>query len=167
MDKRPESRVSADIPVRVWGMDADGRPFFQNALACNLSSEGAQLSWVHHSLKTGEIIGIQYGDKKALFHVIWVKESGIPGRIEAGVKMLVNQQTPWGEVTAGNRPVGLKTKPGAEKRMFARHKVLFPLEISFSDQRRAPTQGNNIQTGGGGGHVWKLPPRFLLVGGGI
>ena len=158
MDKRPESRVSADIPVRVWGMDADGRPFFQNATACNLSSEGAQLSRVHHSLKTGEIIGIQYGDKKARFHVIWVKESGIPGRIEVGIKILVNQQTPWGEVTAGNRPAGLKTKPGAEKRMFARHKVLFPLEISFSDQRRAHMQCNATDIGGRGCYVETLLP---------
>src|SRR5260370_37549565 len=162
MDKRPESRVSADIPVRVWGMDADGRPFFQNALACNLSSEGAQISRVHHSLKTGEIIGIQYGDKKARFHVIWVKESGIPGRIEAGVKILVNQQTPWGEVTAGNRPVGLKTKPGAEKRMFARHKVLLPLEISFSDQRRGPNPGHAKNICGGRGY--EGTPRPLSVG---
>ena len=65
MEKRPESRITADIPVRVWGMDADGKPFFQNATASNLSSEGALLARIHHTLKQGEIIGVQYGDKKA------------------------------------------------------------------------------------------------------
>ena len=71
MEKRPESRVAADIPVRVWGMDAEGKPFFQSGLANNLSSEGAQLTHLHHCLKVGDMIGIQYGDKKARFKVIW------------------------------------------------------------------------------------------------
>ena len=53
MDKRPETRVATEILVRVWGMDADGRPFFQNANASNLSSEGARISGISHPLKLG------------------------------------------------------------------------------------------------------------------
>ncbi len=39
MDKRPESRIEAQILVRIWGMDADGRPFFQNANAGKISAK--------------------------------------------------------------------------------------------------------------------------------
>ena len=81
MDKRPETRVPADIPVRAFGMDADGKPFFEKAVASNLSSEGAQLTRVQHSLKIGEIIGIQYGDKKARFEIKWVKPGFLPNTV--------------------------------------------------------------------------------------
>ena len=157
MEKRPESRVSADIPVRIWGMDADGHAFFQNALAGNLSSEGARLSHVSHSLKVGEIIGIQHADKKARFHVMWVKNSVAPGRNEAGVRILPQHTTPWEQVTVNSprRPVA---HPGTEKRRFTRHKVQFPLTISFPDDRRAHMQCNATDMGGRGCYVESLVP---------
>src|SRR5258708_38799721 len=112
MEKRPESRVSADIPVRVWGMDAEGKPFFQSATAGSLSSDGAKLSHISHSLKLGDIIGIQYGDKKARFEVIWVKPALVPERKDVGVMILTKQTVPWEEVTAGNRPEVVKEPSG-------------------------------------------------------
>src|SRR5713226_8653171 len=137
MEKRPESRVSADIPVRVWGMDADGKPFFQSALAGSLSSEGAQLSHIHHSLKTNDIIGIQYGDKKARFYVVWIKPALVPERNDVGVMILPRQAVPWGEVTARNKSEVVKQPRGMEKSRFTRHKVQFPSQICFPDDRRA------------------------------
>jgi hypothetical protein len=156
MEKRPESRVAVDIPVRIWGMDSDGKPFFQNAMATNLSSEGALLSRIHHSIKHGEIIGIQYGDKKGRFEVKWVKAVGVPKTFEAGVQLLVGQLVPWAEV-AGKHA----TKPvqrGSEKRRFVRHKVLFPITISFEDGRRSHMQCNATDIGGRGCYVESLVP---------
>jgi hypothetical protein len=162
MEKRPESRVSADIPVRIWGMDASGRPFFQNAVAGNLSSEGAQLSQISHSLKMGEIIGIQYGDKKARFHIMWVKNSVAPGRNEAGVKILQGQVIPWEPVTAEASGVRkIKAASGIEKRRFARHRVQFPLEISFPDQQRSHLQCTATDMGGRGCYVESLIPLHI------
>jgi len=143
MEQRPGARVSAEIPVRIWGMDASGKPFFGTAIAGNLSAAGAQLSHVRHVLKVGDTIGIQYETTKARFEVIWVKVSVAPGRNEAGVRMLANQPVPWGEVTANviaNTPAERNQKPGSEKRRFARHKVQFPLTISFPDGQRAHMQ---------------------------
>ncbi len=157
MDKRPESRLSADIPVRVWGMDADGRPFFQSATASNLSSEGALLTRVHHVLRDGETIGIQYAERKARFKVIWVKEHGLPKRIEAGIRILPGQTAPWNELTEENRKAAKPVRRDAEKRRFARHKVLFPLEISF-DSQRAHMHCNATDIGGRGCYVETLVP---------
>src|SRR5271167_5281268 len=95
MENRPESRLDTDIPVRIWGMDADSRPFFQNAMAGNISSDGALISGINHSLKTGEVIGVQYADRKARFRVVWAIDAGPVRKIEAGLQILPQQQNPW------------------------------------------------------------------------
>jgi hypothetical protein len=162
MEKRPESRIAADIPVRVWGMDAEGKPFFQNATASNLSSEGALLARIHHSLKQGEIVGIQYGDKKARFHIKWIKAASTPRTFEAGVQILTGQVVPWAEVAGKDNPPAKRAeRRGAEKRRFVRHKVLFPVTISFEDGRRSHMQCNATDIGGRGCYVESLVPLMI------
>jgi ribosomal 50S subunit-recycling heat shock protein len=157
MENRPESRVEADIPVRIWGMDSEGRPFFQTASAGNISSDGALLSRVSHSLKIGDVIGIQYGDKKARFRVVWVVDAGTVRKNEVGVQILEHQQSPWGSLT---QPQARTTAAhrGQNKRKFLRHKVLFPIEIGFPDARRAHMQTNATDIGGRGCYVETLLP---------
>jgi hypothetical protein len=158
MDDRPAERLDAQIIVRVWGMDAEGRPFFQNANAGNLSLEGALLSGVRHPLKTGDVIGIQHGEKKARFKVVWVKDSALPRTIECGVQILPNQRSPWTDMaTSGEHP----TATGKNKRRFQRHKVLFPIEISFEDSRRSHLQTSATDIGGRGCYVETLLPLQL------
>jgi hypothetical protein len=158
MEKRPEPRISADIPVRVWGMDSDGKPFFQNAMATNLSSEGALLSRVTHSLKQGEIIGVQYGDKKGRFEIKWVKAVGAPRTFQAGLQLVVGQTVPWVEVAGENKPAGKPVQRGSEKRRFVRHRVLFPITISFADGSRSHMQCSATDIGGRGCYVESLVP---------
>ena len=142
-------------------MDSDGKPFFQSATAGSLSSEGAQLSHITHSLKIGDVIGIQYGDRKARFEVIWVKPALVPERSNVGVAILAPQTAPWEEVTAGNRPEVVKQPEGAEKRRFTRHKVQFPIVISFSDTRRPHMQCSSTDIGGRGCYVETLVPLHI------
>jgi hypothetical protein len=156
MEKRPESRVPADIPVRIWGMDADGKPFFQSGLASSLSSEGAQLTNLHQCLKVGDIIGIQYGEKKSRFKVIWSNPSVAPRKNKAGVLLLPGQTVPWEEITIENQRA---PKPAGEnKRRFMRHKVQFPVEISFEDTRRAHMQCGATDIGGRGCYIETFSP---------
>jgi PilZ domain len=158
MDDRPEERVDAQITVRVWGMDADGRPFFQNAHAGNISSDGALLSGIRHVLKVGDIIGIQHNEKKARCKVVWVKAGALPRMIDAGVQLVQNQRSPWIDLaTPGEHPVS----QGKNKRRFQRHKVLFPIEISFDDSRRTHLQTNATDIGGRGCYVETLLPLQL------
>jgi hypothetical protein len=157
MENRPEARLETDIPVRIWGMDADSRPFFQNAMAGKISSDGALLSGINHSLKTGEVIGIQYGERKARFRVIWSIDAGPARKIEAGVQILAQQMNPWQDLTpalTGDRA----RHGGPNKRRFVRHKVLFPIEIGFPDVRRAHMQTNATDIGGRGCYVETLLP---------
>lgn len=159
MDKRPEARVSADILVRVWGMDADGRPFFQNAHAGNISSEGAALTGIAHPLKAGDIIGIQHGEHKARFRVVWVIDTGGTRKHEAGVELLPAQQSPWRGLAQTEKSSQADPK---NRRRYARYKVLFPIEISFNDAHRGRMQTHATDIGGRGCYVETLVP--LAVG---
>ena len=164
MEKRPESRLPTEIPVRVWGMDADGKPFFQNATASNLSSEGALLSRLGHPLKMGEIVGIQYGEKKARFEIKWVKAVGVTKTYESGVRILHGQNAPWQDLTAETRaasrlsPRGTEAALSGDKRRFVRHRVNFPIVISFPDGRRSHMQCTATDIGGRGCYVESLVP---------
>ena len=68
-----------DLVVRVWGMNAKGKPFSQNAYARNLTLDGAMLSGVDDALTPGDTIGVQHQDKKARFTVVTTRERGIAG----------------------------------------------------------------------------------------
>jgi hypothetical protein len=66
-----EPRLSVDLPVRIWGMSAEGRPFSQPARAQNISSDGALIAGVETELKVGDTIGVQCDEKKTRCTVVW------------------------------------------------------------------------------------------------
>jgi hypothetical protein len=133
MPNEPEPRVDVDLPVRVFGMDAEGHPFHQDAHARNISDHGAKLSGLEKQLKPGDIIGVQVGEKKARCKVMWVVDAGQMQKIEVGVQMVDGQQSPW-EKEMQTPPVeaadsGKEQPSGQDKRKFSRHRVRFPIEI--------------------------------------
>ena len=69
-------RATMELKVKVWGMGANGAPFFQSAMAQNVSATGACLYGVEPELKVGDVIGVQYEGKKARCKVIWVVDAG-------------------------------------------------------------------------------------------
>lgn len=158
MASRPEPRVQTDLRVRVWGMGADSKPFFQAAEARNISRHGALLSGLEHQLAPGDIIGVQYGEKKARFRVIWVIDAGHLQKIQAGVQMLDGQECPWTQqvmaaqevpaapsptsVSGTGRAAAAAPAPAVQnKRRFPRLKISFPLELR--DDRSV---GSHMQT---------------------
>ena len=143
MDNRPEPRVESDLIIRIWGMGADGRPFFQNIRAHNISSDGALFSGLEHQLNAGDVIGTQLGDKKARCRVVWVIDAGTLQKIQIGVQLLENQECPWKQqVSASAAGAGNASNPGTgrDKRRFYRHKIGYPLELR--DER----SGSSMQT---------------------
>lgn len=135
MPDQTEPRFHADLLMRVFGMDADGRPFFQNAQARNISDRGAKLSGLEKPLRLGDIIGVQFGERKARCKVMWAVDAGAVERIEAGVKLLDGQRCPWQQEREIQRATGTAaiayTAPTTkDKRKFPRHRIHFPVEIS-------------------------------------
>src|SRR5512146_2008077 len=90
MAKRRETRVSALIPVRLWGLDADGKVFSQDAKTLNIATSGARLCGVTAKLETGFIVGLQCGNMRARFMVVWVGEKGSSREGQIGLRAAEN-----------------------------------------------------------------------------
>ena len=93
MDRRRKPRVTTALPVRVWGLDTNSRPFMQLATVRNMSDKGILLSGLTCSLRKGTVVDIQYNGARAEFLVIWVPPAGVPGEI--GLQMLPTQPCIW------------------------------------------------------------------------
>jgi PilZ domain len=167
-----------NLPVRVFGMDAEGRPFSQKAEARNISLHGARVAGLEKQLKPGDVVGVQSGDKKARCKVIWVVDAGPAKKIEAGVKMVEGQPCPWQSemespgtpATARNAtPATLASATGAsatapavtsaseDKRKFPRRRV--PLSIEIRDEQGgAPMKTRTADANGRGCYVETMLP---------
>jgi hypothetical protein len=155
--ERPEARLDTDLPVRVFGMDSAGKPFFQNVRARNISSNGALLSGIEHELKPGDIVGVQHEQKKARFRVVWVVDAGGIEKNQVGMQMLDGQECPWKEILAkGPVPGGEVPKPSNRRRR-TRHRISFNLELR--DQRmNIPLRVNATDISGNGCYVESILP---------
>jgi hypothetical protein len=153
--KQPESRITVDLPVRMWGMSAEGRPFSQHARAQNISSEGALLSGVENELKVGDVIGVQCDDKKTRCTVIWVMNTGPIKKNQVGVKLLADQECPW-KTYLPIEGATVSVLP-SNRRRWPRHKITFPIELR--DERiNTPMRINATDVSGNGCYVETILP---------
>ena len=152
---QPEPRQTEDLPVRVWGMSAEGRPFSQNARAQNISTDGALLTGVENELKVGDVIGVQCDERKARCTVVWVMNTGSIKKNQVGVKLVADQECPWKKhLHVQNAPAVV---PTGNRRQYARHRVSFPLELR--DERVAtPMRINSTDVSGNGCYVETIMP---------
>jgi hypothetical protein len=155
--QRPEPRVDTDLPVRVWGMDSNGKPFIQHVRARNISSQGALVSGVECELKPGDIIGVQLEQKKARCRVVWVVDAGGIQKNQLGLQLLEGQECPWQE--ALNRPAAASTPTagGANRRRRARHKISFNLELR-DERTNVPLRVNATDISGNGCYIETIMP---------
>jgi len=153
--QQPEPRITVDLPVRVWGMTAEGRPFSQHARAQNISSEGALLSGVENELKVGDVVGVQCDDKKTRCTVIWVMNTGPIKQNQVGVKLLADQECPW-KAYLPIQGATVAVLP-SNRRRWPRHKISFPLELR--DERvNTPMRINATDVSGNGCYVETILP---------
>lgn len=154
-DSKTEPRLTVDLPVRIWGMNAEGRAFSQHASAHNISSEGALISGVETELKVGDVIGVQCGDKKTRCTVIWVVNTGPVKKNEVGVKLVAEQDCPW-KTYLPLEGATVAMDP-SNRRRFHRHKISLPLEIR--DERiNMPIRINATDVSGNGCYIESMQP---------
>lgn len=150
-----------NLPIRVFGMDSEGRPFTQKAQARNISLHGARVAGLENQLKPGEVVGVQYGDKKARCKVIWVVDAGPAQKIEVGVKMVEGQPCPWQKEmetleTAAPAP---RSAPAAEdKRELPRQRVPLPIEIRGEQGSGSAMKTKTADVNGRGCYVETMLP---------
>jgi PilZ domain len=150
-----EPRLTVDLPVRIWGMTAEGKAFSQHARAQNISTEGALLSGVESELKVGDVIGVQCDDKKARCTVIWAMNTGLVKKNQVGIKLLADQECPWKNYLPLDGAT--VTISASNRRRFHRHKISLPIELR--DERiNAPTRINATDVSGNGCYVETMLP---------
>jgi hypothetical protein len=90
MDRRRESRLKIEFPVRIWGVDRMARPFAEVVRVTNVSLSGAVLFGVRAKIRAGELLDVQHGSQRAQFRIAWA------GSGEAGIQALPFEPTIWG-----------------------------------------------------------------------
>jgi hypothetical protein len=145
-----EVRVKLQLPVRVWGMDTNGKPFSVSAETIDISGLGARLRGVPN-LQDGDIVGIQYANQKARCRVVWIGQPGTPRAEEIGVESLEGSACIWAAAleqheietanrgTAGPNPLAAaSTSSGAaERRRYPRYQCRGDVEVRTASTRTA------------------------------
>jgi hypothetical protein len=146
-----------DLRLRVWGMGADNQPFHQNATAQNVSATGACIHGLEHELKVGDVIGVQYENRKARCKVIWLADAGGLRKTQVGVQLVADQECPWlAQLPPEVRSAAQPTDP-ENRRRYQRHKISFPLELR--DERvNTPMRVNATDISGNGCYVETVMP---------
>ena len=139
-------------------MGANGQPFFQSAMAQNVSATGACLYGIEPELKVGDVIGVQYESRKARCKVIWVVDAGALKKTQAGVQLVAEQECPWAAALPHDmKPEERTLQQQDNRRKFLRHKISFPLELR--DERvNTPLRVNATDISGNGCYVETVMP---------
>jgi hypothetical protein len=139
-------------------MGSNNQPFFQSAIAQNISATGACIYGIEPELKVGDVIGVQYETRKARCKIIWVVDAGALKKTQVGVKLVVDQDCPWLAALPAGMNVEERTQHRQDnRRKFARHKISFPVEIR--DERvNTPLRVNATDVSGNGCYVETVMP---------
>ncbi|HXE90655.1 MAG TPA: PilZ domain-containing protein [Terriglobales bacterium] len=112
--RRREPRVTRPLTVRLWGLDSAGRPFGSTATTLDISPAGACVHGVRGQLAAGDVVGLQYEDRKARFSVAWVGEPGSEREGQIGLKCLEPEKKVWGKALEEEPPAPPPAAPAAE-----------------------------------------------------
>jgi hypothetical protein len=97
-DRRREPRTPIDITLLVWGIDTHGERFLQEAHARDISLSGALLSGLQTDIRSGDVIGVLCGKRKARFRVVWVRYDDAGDKMLVAVQRLAADECPWLEL---------------------------------------------------------------------
>ena len=163
MADKSEPRFNVDLPIRVFGVDADDRVFSQVAHAQNVSEHGAKLVGLEEHLKAGDIIGVHFGDKKARCNVIWVVDAQATQKIDVGVKVMEGRTHPLQEEVETQQAIGTAPIPRIapatkDKRKFARQRIFFQIEIRGGQGDDAPMRTRTADISGNGCYIETMLP---------
>jgi hypothetical protein len=95
MDRRRQPRVFVELPVQIWGMDANARPFTEQASLRSISGCGATLQGVTAHLKPGDTLDLQYQGSQAQFRIVWLGKPGTEMQGEVGLENLSRDVVLW------------------------------------------------------------------------
>ena len=147
MGRRREDRVTVSLPVRVWGMDRNGKPFIQSAHTVDVTRLGGRLRDLYCIDKKGDVIRVQHGNQKANFRVTWIGSPGTAEDGQVGIYSIEPDKYIWG--------VNLPKPSGSDS-----FKVVEDSQIISFEEHPAGTGGRYSPTASAAG----FGPGFASVG---
>ena len=143
-----EPRKAVEVPVRVFGTDCDGKPFYENLITVDVSLHEAKLGGVKAKLQLDEIIGLTYGKNKGHFRVKWV---GTPGTATEGVLKLLNLNPGkplWDFPLSDLEPDASNVQPTGERRRWPRVKCSVSVELRAKGEPVIWAKASDLSQGG-------------------
>jgi len=92
---RREPRRTVALTVRVFGLDADGKPVNCECSTVDISTHGVRLIGAQH-WRPGEVVGIRHGSEKGRFRIIWIGPAGSHAESQIGLQAVEVSRHFWG-----------------------------------------------------------------------
>lgn len=161
MPKRSEPRVSQEAPVRIFGMDSQGRPINLASSTMDISKSGARLKGIRCWDYPGEIIGIRHGMEKARFRIVWVGSPGTPMDGQIGLQCVESGRYIWGVMPpssdASPQPLGFGSSPRSSgSQLISQSQPSSYPDRRRRDQRFTASGGVNVRESGVGVPQWTM-----------
>jgi hypothetical protein len=138
MSSRIDTRAQHELPIRVFGMDSEGKPINEPAFTVDVSRHGARLRGVTAWNTPGEIIGIRYGAEKARFRIAWVGQRGTVREGQIGVTCIDHGRYIWGIAPPEEpRPAMAAARAAARSQMARPPAGIAPLPTKGNNRRRS------------------------------
>ncbi len=94
-NQRCRDRQKAVFPVRVCGVDTDGKAYSDLVHTLDITGTGVKLGAVHSNLQLGSLLTLQYKQHRADFRVVWISKRPCGREYQVGLQALV-QRDLWG-----------------------------------------------------------------------
>jgi hypothetical protein len=94
--QRRHKRIKVVLPVRISGRDSDNNPVSELAHTLDITPNGARLGAIHHVLRAGEKLTLQYRQRRIQFRVVWVKPLEGTNEYQVGLEGLSGGGDKWG-----------------------------------------------------------------------
>jgi CheY-like chemotaxis protein len=76
MELRREERERTRHQVAVWSLDSEGKIYVQEGQTLDVSDKGACLAGLNRRIEPGALVGVQNGNRRGRFKVIWAERDG-------------------------------------------------------------------------------------------
>lgn len=93
--KRNKKRTKMVVPVRMWVTGTSGSQESHLAHTLDASDYGVKLAGFHGQLKVGEVIEIQYRQKRARFRVVWIRSLDNSPEKQLGAECIEPKKNIW------------------------------------------------------------------------
>ncbi|HEX3353745.1 MAG TPA: PilZ domain-containing protein [Terriglobales bacterium] len=94
--QRRYKRIKMVLPVRISAKDSANNPINELAHTLDITPNGARLGAIHHALKTGDKLVLQYRQRRIKFRVVWIKALEGTSEYQVGLEGLGSGGENWG-----------------------------------------------------------------------